>query len=266
VCAIDPVFSRLHEALALLQGFSLTIPKVQAEYDKVRMDIKVLVVVVTFQEGETAHVDSLSLEDYYVTRASLRQFLEGEILSFTIIDRLVSLVAMNGGTIAMDAVIWAAGRFVLRPIVKAEASAAERGNTRIYKPLPDSRPLAVASMESRAVLDLVNEKRSRLKCKTGGEEAAINWGYDVLKQFRQLRSSTGEGSELRASLGTRSFSPFFESWEPVSDRYKDLLEFCDMIACNLPTTSAFEADFSPLRGAKTVYRANLSCLGLEGVM
>jgi hypothetical protein len=116
------------------------------------------------------------------------------------------------------------------------------------------------------VLDLVNEKRSRLKCKTGGEEAGINWGNDVLKKFRQLRSSTGEGSELRASLGTRSFSPFFESWEPVSDRYKDLLEFCDMVACVLPTTSAFKANFSPLSGAKTVYRANLSCLGLEGVM
>jgi hypothetical protein len=110
------------------------------------MDIKVLVGVVTLQEGETAPVGSLSLEDYYVTRASLWQFLEGEILSFTSIDRLVSLVSMSGGTIAMDAVIWATGRFFLRPIVKAEASAAERGNTRMYKNLPDSRLLAVASM------------------------------------------------------------------------------------------------------------------------
>jgi hypothetical protein len=96
VCAIDPVFSRLHEGFALMQGFSLNILKVPAEYDKVCMDIKVLVGVVTLQEGETEPVGSLSLEDYYVTRTSLRQFLEGEILSFTIIDRLVSLVAMSG--------------------------------------------------------------------------------------------------------------------------------------------------------------------------
>jgi hypothetical protein len=31
VRAIDPVFSRLHEAFALMQGFLLNIPKVQAE-------------------------------------------------------------------------------------------------------------------------------------------------------------------------------------------------------------------------------------------
>jgi hypothetical protein len=81
-----------------------------------------------------------------------------------------------------------------------------------------------------------------------------------------LRSTTGEGSELRASLGARSLGSFVEYWEPVSDRYKELFEFCGMIACVLPTTSAVESDFSRLRGAKTDYRANLLCQALDGVM
>jgi hypothetical protein len=54
------------------------------------------------------------------------------------------------------------------------------------------------------------------------------------------------------------------SWEPVRDRYKALLEFCAIIACVLQTTSAVESDFSRLRGTKTDYRTNLSCLALEG--
>jgi hypothetical protein len=57
--------------------------------------------------------------------------------------------------------------------------------------------------------------------------------------------------ELRASLGARSFGPFVEPWEPVRNRYKDLFEFCRLIACVLPTSSAAESDFSRLGGAKT---------------
>jgi hypothetical protein len=53
-------------------------------------------------------------------------------------------------------------------------------------------------------------------------------------------------------------------WEPV--RYKELFEVGGMIVCVLLTTSAVEADFSRLIGAKTDYRINLSCLALEGVM
>jgi hypothetical protein len=56
------------------------------------------------------------------------------------------------------------------------------------------------------------------------------------------------------------------SWEPVRDRYKELFEGCGMIACVLPTTSAVEPGFSRLRGAKTDYCTNQSCLSLEGVM
>jgi hypothetical protein len=39
-----------------------------------------------------------------------------------------------------------------------------------------------------------------------------------------------------------------------------------MLACDLPTTSAVESDFSRRRGAKTDYRTNLSCQVFEGVM
>jgi hypothetical protein len=63
----------------------------------------------------------------------------------------------------------------------------------MYKPVPDARPLSVASMDSRDVLDLVNENRSRLKCKVGDEEAAINWEDDVFRQLRQLRSAIRRG-------------------------------------------------------------------------
>jgi hypothetical protein len=93
---------------------------------------------------------------------------------------------MRGDTSAVDAVFWAAGPFAPLLIVKAEASPAERGNTRVYKPVPDTRPLAVASMDSGDLLNLMNENRSRSKCKAGGEEAAINWGDNIFRQFRQL--------------------------------------------------------------------------------
>jgi hypothetical protein len=53
------------------------------------------------------------------------------------------------------------------------------------------------------MIDMVNENHSRLKGKAGGEEAAMVWGADVFWQFRQLRSTTGEVSELRTSLGER---------------------------------------------------------------
>jgi hypothetical protein len=91
VCSLDPVFSRLDKAFTILQGFSLTIPEVQAEYDKVCMDIKVPVGVVALQEGETAPVGAVYLGYCYVTRASMQQFLEGEMLSFTFIDSLESI-------------------------------------------------------------------------------------------------------------------------------------------------------------------------------
>jgi hypothetical protein len=57
--------------------------------------------------------------------------------------------------------------------------------------------------------------------------------------------------ELPASLGAMSFGPFVESWEPVRNRYMELFEFCRLIACVLPTSSAAESDFSRLGGAKT---------------
>jgi hypothetical protein len=92
VRALDPVFRRLDKVFTLLQGFSSTIQEVRAEYDKIWMDIKVLVGVATLQDGETAPVGAVSLGDYYVTRSSMRQFFEGEMLSFTIIDSLESVV------------------------------------------------------------------------------------------------------------------------------------------------------------------------------
>jgi hypothetical protein len=67
-------------------------------------------------------------------------------------------------------------------------------------------------MQYRDVLDLVNEKRSRLKCKAVGEEVAVNWGDDVFKQFRRLRAATGEVSEPLACLEARSFGLLAESW------------------------------------------------------
>jgi hypothetical protein len=39
-----------------------------------------------------------------------------------------------------------------------------------------------------------------------------------------------------------------------------------MLASVLPRTACVEADFSSLRGTKSDYRSNLSCLSLEGVM
>jgi hypothetical protein len=78
-----------------------------------------------------APVAAVYLGYYYVSRAPVRQFLEGKMLSFTIIDSLESIDEMRGDTSAMDAVIWAAGRFVLRLIAKAEASAAERDQTHV---------------------------------------------------------------------------------------------------------------------------------------
>jgi hypothetical protein len=91
VCSLDTVFSRLDKAFTILQGFSLTIPEVQSEYEKVCMDIKVPVGVVALQEGEMAPVGAVYLGYYYVTRASMQQFLEKEMLSFTIIDSLESI-------------------------------------------------------------------------------------------------------------------------------------------------------------------------------
>jgi hypothetical protein len=38
-----------------------------------------------------------------------------------------------------------------------------------------------------------------------------------------------------------------------------------MLASVLPTTACVEADFSSLRGTKSDYRSNLSCLSLEEV-
>jgi hypothetical protein len=39
-----------------------------------------------------------------------------------------------------------------------------------------------------------------------------------------------------------------------------------MLAAVLPRTARVEPDFSSLRGTKSDYRGNLSCLSLEGVM
>jgi hypothetical protein len=74
VCALDPVFWRIDKAFTPMQGFSSTIPELRAEYDKVCMDVKVLVGVATIQEGETAPVGSVSLGAYYVTSSSMWQF------------------------------------------------------------------------------------------------------------------------------------------------------------------------------------------------
>jgi hypothetical protein len=70
VGALDHVFSRLDKAFTL-EGFSSTIPEVRAAYHKVCMDIKVLVGVVPFQDGETEPVGAVPLGDHYLTRASM---------------------------------------------------------------------------------------------------------------------------------------------------------------------------------------------------
>jgi hypothetical protein len=55
----------------------------------------------------------------------------------------------------MDAVSWPAVCFVLEIFIRTELSAAERGNATLYKPVPDCWSLAVASLTSAALRDII---------------------------------------------------------------------------------------------------------------
>jgi hypothetical protein len=119
----------------------------------------------------------------------------------------------------MDAVSLAAGRFVLGLIIRTELSAAERGNTTLYKPLPDCRPLAVASLTSAALRDIIVSHRCRVEKSVGGDAAGPKCQDTVFRQGRCLRGTANKESAPRAELKALSGLSFVDTWEPVRERY-----------------------------------------------
>jgi hypothetical protein len=89
----------------------------------------------------------------YILPASLRVIME--------IEMVESLDAADNGTARMDLAKWAAGRF-LELAIHEQASGTERGNTRVYKSVPYTRPIGIADLSVAALCDLVVTYSSRV--------------------------------------------------------------------------------------------------------
>jgi hypothetical protein len=90
------------------------------------------------EQGEEPPVNCVATGRYYIMPASLRAFMEVEMVAVLIIGDLERLDAADNGTARMDLATWVAGRFVLELVIRAEASGTERGNIRVYKSVPDA--------------------------------------------------------------------------------------------------------------------------------
>jgi hypothetical protein len=86
ICAFNAVLRRVDAAFTRMQGFQSTITEVQSVYNGLCADMKTLVGVVTLDGDEDNPVGSVVDGSYYVTMGSLRQFLDGEIVSNDIIE------------------------------------------------------------------------------------------------------------------------------------------------------------------------------------
>jgi hypothetical protein len=111
-----------------------------------------------------------------------------------IIEQLEKLDAADGSMARMDAVSWPAVCFVLEIFIRTEFSAAERGNATLYKPVPDCWSLAVASLTSAALRDIIVSHRCRVEKSVGGDAAGMTWQDTV---FRQGRCSHGAAARRR---------------------------------------------------------------------
>jgi hypothetical protein len=181
ICALNPVLRRVDAAFTRKQGFQSTITEVHSVYNGLCADMKPLAGVVTLDGVEDNPVGSVAVGSYYVTMGSLRHFLDGEMVSNDIIEQLEKLDAADGSMARIYAVSWAAGRFVLELIIRTELSAAERGKTTFYKPVPDCQPLAVKSLTSAPLRDIVVSHRCRVEKRVGGDAAGTKWKDTVFQ-------------------------------------------------------------------------------------
>jgi hypothetical protein len=62
----------------------------------------------------------------------------------------------------------------------------------MYKPVPETHPLAVARLRAGELRDLVNSNRARVELKNGAE-AAHKWVDAVFSQGRQLAGAAPPG-------------------------------------------------------------------------
>jgi hypothetical protein len=211
ICALNPVLRRVDVAFTRMQAFLSTITEVQSVYNGLCADMKTLVGVVALDGDENIPDGSVAVGSYYVTMGSLRHFLDGEMVSNDIIEQLEKLDAADGSTARMNAVSWAAGRFVLELIIRTELSAAERGNATLCKAVPDCRPLAVASLTSASLRDIIVSHRSRVEKGVGGEPAGTKWQDTVSRQGRCLHGAANKEPALRAELEALSGLSFIDS-------------------------------------------------------
>jgi hypothetical protein len=91
------------------------------------VDVRSLVVVKVLDPGEDPPVNCVAAGQYYIMPASLQAFMEVEIVAILIIGELDRLDAAENGTARNDLATWAAGRFFLKLIIRAEASGAKSG-------------------------------------------------------------------------------------------------------------------------------------------
>jgi hypothetical protein len=101
--------------------------------------------------------------------------------------------------------------------------------------------------------------------------ASLHDGASAVRDATSVSSDTaGDAANKeparQAELEALSGLPFIDLWEPVIERYPELFAFYAMLASALQTTACTEADLSRLRGTKSDYMSNLSCLSLEEVM
>jgi hypothetical protein len=148
VLALEPAPTVAADGFVKVQGWEATIADVMAVYEDMSVKLKALTQVIELVDGETPSAGAIVLQPYCITSGALAELLQQDLTGLGIYEELEAIDTTNATCTGerLGAAVCSAGHFVLGLIIKSESSGVERRNTRLYAPVPDTRPLVIACL------------------------------------------------------------------------------------------------------------------------
>jgi hypothetical protein len=171
VFGLERITDLMYSTFMRFQRRDVTVAEAQGMYNELCSNVKAYINMGSVDASQAPPADSIIEGKYFVRKVALRAHLERIMLTSILCEELQALDTYDGGTAHTDSVFYAAGRFAMWLVIKIEANAAERGNTRLFEPVPNVTPLAMCGMISRELRLLTEAHKPRLVAKTG-EQAA----------------------------------------------------------------------------------------------
>jgi hypothetical protein len=146
VFGLELITDLIHSTFMRSQRRDVTVSEAQGMYNELCSNVKAYVNMGSVEASQAPPADSIIEGEYFVCKVALRAYLERTMLASILCEELQALDTDDGGTAHTDSVLCAAGRFSMWLVIKIEANAAERGNRRLYEPVPNVTPLAMCGM------------------------------------------------------------------------------------------------------------------------